>query len=456
MSAEARETDAANRRSGTPALPTSPAAGGSNARGAAAAGGIDAAKAARTPGIHPSDAAASGSGAAGSPSSGSDATGAASLPVGLQLLSPVQLGALRLPNRVVMAPMTRTRAGEGNVPTPLNATYYEQRASAGLIVTEATQVSPQGVGYPGTPGIHTDAQVEGWRRVTEAVHRRGGRIFLQLWHVGRISHPSVQPGGALPVAPSAIAPAGEVRTAAGPAPFVTPRALETEEIAGVVRQFADGARRAREAGFDGVEIHGANGYLIDQFLRSGSNTRTDGYGGSPAPRARFLLEVTAAVVEVWGPGRVGVRLSPTSGYNDMRDDDPLATFTHAAGALSAFPLAYLHVVETRPRPEQEETAPVPYVTPALRRAFGGPFIVNSGYDRDSAERAIASGEADAVSFATSYLANPDLPERFALGAPLNEPDRATFYGGGAQGYIDYPTLAEIVPAAAEAGAGAGQ
>jgi N-ethylmaleimide reductase len=455
MSVEARESDAANRRPGAPTLSTSPAAGGSDAAGGAAAGGNYAAKTAATLGNDAASSRSSANDAAGSPSGGNDSAGATSVPGGLRLLSPVQLGALRLPNRVVMAPMTRTRAGEGSVPTPLNATYYEQRASAGLIVTEATQVSPQGVGYPGTPGIHSDAQVEGWRRVTAAVHRRGGRIFLQLWHVGRISHPSVQPGGALPVAPSAIAPAGEVRTASSPVPFVTPRALETEEIAGVVRQFADGARRAREAGFDGVEIHGANGYLIDQFLRSGSNTRTDGYGGSPAHRARFLLEVTAAVVEVWGPGRVGVRLSPTSAYNDMRDDDPLATFTHAAGALSAFPLAYLHVVETRPRPEQEEKAPLPYVTPALRRAFGGPFIVNSGYDRDSAEQAIASGEADAVSFATSYLANPDLPERFAAGAPLNEPDRATFYGGGAQGYIDYPTLAEIVPAAAEAGAGAG-
>jgi N-ethylmaleimide reductase len=362
-------------------------------------------------------------------------------PSGLLLLTPVVLGALRLPNRVVMAPMTRIRAGEGGVPTALNATYYEQRASAGLIVTEATQVSPQGVGYPGTPGIHTAAQVEGWRGVTRAVHRRGGRIFLQLWHVGRISHPSIQPDGALPVAPSAIAPAGEVRTASGPVPFVTPRALETGEVADVVRQFADGARRAREAGFDGVEIHGANGYLIDQFLRSGSNTRTDRYGGSAGNRARFLLEVTAAVVEVWGRGRVGVRLSPTSAFNDMRDDDPEATFTHAASALAGFPLAYVHVVEARPRPEEEEQAPGPYVTPLLRRAFGGPLVVNSGYDRDSAELAIRGGEADAVSFATAYLANPDLPERFALAAPLNAPDRATFYGGGVQGYTDYPTMA---------------
>jgi N-ethylmaleimide reductase len=363
----------------------------------------------------------------------------------MQLFSPVRLGDLELPNRVLMAPMTRNRAAAGNVPTELNATYYEQRASAGLIITEATQVSPQGVGYPGTPGIHTDAQVAGWRLVTRAVHQRGGRIFLQLWHVGRISHPDLQPGGALPVAPSAIAPAGEAKTLAGAKPFVTPRALATDEIPDVVRQFADGARRARDVGFDGVEVHGANGYLIDQFLRSGSNTRTDRYGGTAANRARFLLEVVAVVREAWGGGgRVGVRLSPVSSFNDMRDDDPLATFSHAAAALGELGLAYLHVIEQRPiAPGQ------PFLTPALRRAFGGPVVINGGLDRDSAEAALRNGEGDAASFAVKFLANPDLPERLAAGAPLNPVDRATMYGGGAKGYTDYPAL-EGAPAGAVA------
>jgi len=363
----------------------------------------------------------------------------------LQLLSPVRLGDLELPNRVLMAPMTRNRAAAGNVPTEINATYYAQRASAGLIITEATQVSPQGVGYPGTPGIHTDDQVAGWRLVTRAVHQRGGRIFLQLWHVGRISHPDLQPDGATPVAASAIAPAGQAMTLAGPKPFVTPRALAASEIPGVVGQFAEGARRARDAGFDGVELHGANGYLIDQFLRSGSNTRTDGYGGSAANRARFLLEVVAAVSEAWGGGsRVGVRLSPVSAFNDMRDDDPLATFSHAAAALGERGLAYLHVVEQRPIAGGQL-----FVTPALRRAFRGPVVINGGLDRDSAEAALRHGEGDAAAFAVKFLANPDLPERFAAGAPLNAADRATMYGGGAKGYIDYPAL-DATPAGAVA------
>jgi len=354
----------------------------------------------------------------------------------LQLLSPVRLGDLELPNRVLMAPMTRQRAAAGNVPTDLNATYYAQRASAGLIVSEATQVSPQGVGYPGTPGIHDDAQVAGWRLVTQAVHAQGGRIFLQLWHVGRISHPDLQPDGALPVAPSAIAPAGEAMTPAGRKPFVTPRALAGDEIPGVVGQFAEGARRARDAGFDGVEIHGANGYLIDQFLRSGTNTRTDRYGGSTANRARFLLEVAAAVTQAWGGGgRVGVRLSPLSPFNDMKDDDPRATFSYAAAALGELGLAYLHVIEMRPL-----AAGQPYLTPALRHAFRGPLVINGGLDRDSAEAALRNGEGDAAAFAVKFLANPDLPERFAAGAPLNEADRTTMYGGGARGYVDYPFL----------------
>ena len=362
----------------------------------------------------------------------------------MTLFTPVRLGDLALPNRVLMAPMTRNRAAAGNVPTELNATYYEQRASAGLIVTEATQVSPQGVGYPGTPGIHSDDQVAGWRLVTRAVHQRGGRIFLQLWHVGRISHPDLQPDGALPVAPLAIAPAGQAMTLAGPQPFVTPRALALDEIPGVVGQYAAAARRARDAGFDGVEVHGANGYLIDQFLRSGTNTRTDLYGGSLANRARFLLEVTAAVRDAWGGGRVGVRLSPLSPFNDMRDDDPVATFTYAATALGELGLAYLHLVEMRPLADGQ-----PYLTPALRRAFRGPVVINGGLDRELAEAALVRGDGDAAAFATKFLANPDLPARLAADAPLNEPDRTTFYGGGAKGYVDYPAL-DAVPAAGTA------
>jgi N-ethylmaleimide reductase len=352
------------------------------------------------------------------------------------LFTPFQLGALALPNRVVMAPMTRNRAGPGNVPGGLAAEYYRQRASAGLIVTEATQVSPQGVGYPGTPGIHDDHQVAGWRRVTDAVHAAGGRIFLQLWHVGRISHPSLQPYGALPVAPSAIAAKGDAFTASGPQPFVTPRALETAEIPGIVAQFENGARHARGAGFDGVEIHGANGYLIDQFLRDGTNRRTDRYGGTLENRARFLLEVTEAVAGVWGAERVGVRLSPQSDFNDMHDSDPRATFGHAALALEPFGLAYLHIVE----PLGALPEGTPPLGPDLKEAFAGPLMVNGGYTRPLAEAALARGEADLVSFGASFLANPDLPLRLARNAPLNAPDLATFYGGTERGYTDYPAL----------------
>ena len=351
------------------------------------------------------------------------------------LLSPIQMGPYSLRNRMAMAPMTRNRAVEGEVPSELAVTYYAQRASAGLLITEATQVAPEGVGYPNTPGIHTDAQVEGWKRVTEAVHEKGGRIFLQLWHVGRISHPLLQPGGGLPVAPSAIAPAGSVRLASGPMPYVTPRALEIDEIPGVVAQFEEGARRALEAGFDGVEIHAANGYLIDQFLRDGANHRTDDYGGSVENRARFLLEVTEAVVKVWGGDRVGVRLSPLSGFNDMSDSDPATTFGYATAALNRFGLAYLHVIEPVGTPDG--------VAHLLRERFQGPFMLNGGYGLETGNAAIASGAADLVSFGVPFLSNPDLPERFAEGAPLNEPDRKTFYGGGAKGYVDYPTLPAV-------------
>ncbi|HEY9612346.1 MAG TPA: alkene reductase [Allocoleopsis sp.] len=354
----------------------------------------------------------------------------------INLLSPYKLGNLELPNRIVMAPLTRNRAGQGNVPGQLNATYYAQRASAGLLITEATQVSPQGQGYPGTPGIHSPEQVEGWKLVTDAVHQQGGRIFLQLWHVGRVSHPDLQPDGALPVAPSAIAPRGEAATYEGPKPFVTPRALKTSEIPEIVEQYRQGAENALQAGFDGVEIHGANGYLLDQFLRDGTNHRTDEYGGSIENRARLLLEVTEAVAGVWGAQRVGVRLSPSGTFNDMHDSNPLATFRYAAEALNRFGLAYLHIVEVNEADLRHGGTEVP--TQPLRDRFTRTLMVNGGYNSDRANAVLGKGEADLVSFGTLFLANPDLPKRFALNAPLNPPDPATFYGGGEKGYTDYP------------------
>jgi N-ethylmaleimide reductase len=362
----------------------------------------------------------------------------------VDLFTPLQLGPYRLGNRLVMAPMTRNRAGPGNVPTALNALYYAQRASAGLIITEASQVSPQGVGYPNTPGIHSPEQVEGWRRVTEAVHERGAHIFLQLWHVGRISHPSLQPDGALPVAPSAIRPAGHAYTYQGLQPFVTPRALATEEIPGLIEQFRAGAENARRAGFDGVEFHAANGYLIDQFLRDGTNRRTDRYGGSVENRARFLLELIEAVVSVWGPGRVGVRLSPASTFNDMQDSGPARLFGHVVERLNDYPLAYLHVIEVDENAtgtEFQDLRPR-FDFRRLRRLYKGSYIANGGFDRERTERALASGEADLIAFGRLFLANPDLPERWRRRAPLNTPDRATFYGGDERGYTDYPALGE--------------
>jgi N-ethylmaleimide reductase len=356
----------------------------------------------------------------------------------VDIFSPFRFGALDLPNRVVMAPMTRNRAGPGNVPTELNATYYAQRAGAGLIVSEATQVSPQGVGYPGTPGIHSAEQVAGWKLVTEAVHGAGGQIFLQLWHVGRISHPSLQPGGALPVAPSAIAPAGQAWTTNGMEVFVTPRALETSEIPGIVEDYRRGAAYARDAGFDGVELHGANGYLIDQFLRDSTNKRTDRYGGSASNRARFLIEVTQALIGEWGGERVGVRLSPTNPYNDIADSNPAATFSTAVGELNRLGIAYLHIVE--PGPGDPEAAGEMPDTRFFRNIWRGPLIANKGYDLERASAVLRDGAADLVSFAALYLANPDLAERFRRGGPFNPPDRKTFYGGAAKGYTDYPAL----------------
>ena len=359
------------------------------------------------------------------------------------LFDPMRLGLIRVDNRVVMAPMTRNRAtNPGYVPTPVMAEYYRQRAGAGLIVTEATQVSPQGVGYPDTPGIHSDEQVEGWRRVTDAVHHAGGKIVLQLWHVGRISHPSFQPGGALPVAPSPVAPRGQAYTPQGLQPFVTPRALETDEVVSIVEDFARGAANAKAAGFDGVEIHAANGYLPDQFLRDGTNQRTDRYGGSVENRAQFLLEVTGAAVDVWGPGRVGVRLSPSGTFNDMFDSDPHRTFGYAAEALDELGLAYLHVVapdaaDARHAPPGWRPVPIGFFRPLFR----GSIVGAGGFTLQGAQAALDAGEVDAVAFGKPFIANPDLVHRFRRGAPLTVGDSATFYGGGEKGYVDYPALA---------------
>lgn len=356
----------------------------------------------------------------------------------IDLFTPVSVGRHALPNRIVMAPLTRNRAGEGNIPRAMNAEYYAQRASAGLIISEASQVSPQGVGYPLTPGIHSQEQVAGWRLVTNAVYQRGGRIFLQLWHVGRISHPSLQPDGELPVAPSAIRPEGEAVTYQGLQPFVTPRALRSDELPGIVEQFRAGARNALAAGFDGVEIHAANGYLLDQFLRDGSNHRTDAYGGSRENRTRLLCEVTEAVADVWGSDRVGVRISPLNPFNSMHDSDPDQTFRAVAHRLEAFNLAYLHVVELASDGVHTSDQQVDWRS--LREAFGGLYMANGGYDRERANAALASGSADLISFGTLFLANPDLPERFASGADLNAPHPETFYGGDERGYLDYPFL----------------
>jgi len=354
------------------------------------------------------------------------------------LFSPYRLGDLTLPNRLVMSPMTRSRAVDGNVPNPLAATYYAQRADAGLIVTEATQVSPQGVGYIRTPGIHSPEQVAGWRQVTDAVHRAGGKIFAQLWHVGRISHPDFH-DGALPVAPSAIAADGEVFTARGKTKMVTPRALDVHELPGIVAQFQRGAENAQAAGFDGVELHGANGYLLDQFLRDGANRRTDTYGGSIRNRARFPLEVAEAVVAVWGPDRVGYKVSPNSAFNSMSDSDPIATYWYFADELSKLGLLYLHATEGVAGPMAPPAGTI-LAAPILRKRFAGALILNGGYDAYSGNAAIARGEADLIAFGAPFLANPDLPVRYAKQAPLNAPDQATFYAGEAKGYIDYPAL----------------
>ncbi|OIP74647.1 MAG: alkene reductase [Oscillatoriales cyanobacterium CG2_30_44_21] len=358
----------------------------------------------------------------------------------VSLLSPIKLGRYTIPNRVVMAPLTRNRAAAGNVPHTLNALYYAQRASAGLLITEASQVSPEGLGYPNTPGIYSAEQVAGWKLVTEAVHAKGGKIFLQLWHVGRISHPDLQPNGQLPVAPSAIAPEGESATYTGLKPFVTPRALELSEIPQIIEQYRLGAKNALEAGFDGVEIHSANGYLLDQFLQDNTNHRDDIYGGSVENRARLLLEVIEAVAEIWGGDRVGVRLSPSGTFNSMYDSNRAVTFGYAVKELNRFELAYLHLVA--PRVEGFGTAEDQAELGAdfFRPIYKGTIVTAGGYDLETGNAAIASGNADLVAFGRLYIANPDLVERFAANAPLNKPDRNTFYGGDEKGYTDYPTM----------------
>lgn len=355
------------------------------------------------------------------------------------LFSPVRIGAWDLPHRVVMAPLTRCRAGKGNVPRELNAEYYRQRSSAALIISEATQISPEGVGYANTPGMYNAEQVAGWRLVTDAVHKAGGRILCQLWHVGRISHPDFQPGGALPVSASAIAPPGKKHTPSGEKPYVAPRPLETEEVARVVADYAHAARLAQQAGFDGVEIHAANTYLIDQFLRTGTNRRTDRYGGSLANRARFAIEVTEAVVGVWSADRVGIRLSPQNQPGSgVMDDDPAETFGFVVERLNAFNLAYMHIVE----PLAHDTRfgiekPLQRITPLLRRISRAPLLANGGYDAARAEGAIGSGGAEAVSFGRPFISNPDLPERYRIGAAIAPSDPSTYYGGTELGYTDY-------------------
>jgi 2,4-dienoyl-CoA reductase-like NADH-dependent reductase (Old Yellow Enzyme family) len=354
-----------------------------------------------------------------------------------ELLEPIVIGDLHLPNRVIMSPLTRCRTGDRRVPDALTAEYYSQRAAAGLIVSEATSVTPMGVGYAGTPGIWSREQLEGWKIVTRAVHAAGGRILLQLWHVGRVSDPHFL-DGALPVAPSAIAAKGHVSILRPERPYVTPRSLESSEISGIVSAFREGAENAQAAGFDGVEIHGANGYLLDQFLQDSSNHRTDEYGGSVEHRARLMLEVADAAISVWGPGRVGMHLAPRCDVHSMGDSDPAATFGYVARELGRRRIAFLLARESLGERR---------IGPELKRAFGGSYIANEKFTKASAEQVLRAGEADAVAFGVLFIANPDLPRRFALGAPLNQPDPSTFYTHGPAGYTDYPFLEASVKSA---------
>ncbi|HEY2677046.1 MAG TPA: alkene reductase [Steroidobacteraceae bacterium] len=347
-----------------------------------------------------------------------------------RLFDPLKLGELTVPNRIFMAPLTRSRAGVERIPNRLMAQYYAQRAGAGLIMSEATVVSPMGIGYADTPGIWSQEQVEGWKLITHAVHEAGGRIFLQLWHVGRISDPLFL-HGALPVAPSAIAAKGHVSLLRPQKPYETPRALESTEIPSIVEAFRKGAQNAQIAGFDGVELHGANGYLLDQFLQNGSNARRDEYGGSVQNRARLMLQAVDAAISVWGPGRVGVHLAPRGDAHSMGDSDLPGTFEHVARELGARRVAFICA--------REYIGP-DRIGPRLKAAFGGVYVVNEKFDFESATHALEVGEADAVAFGKLFIANPDLPRRFELRAPFNEPKVPQFYFGGAEGYTDYPTL----------------
>ena len=354
----------------------------------------------------------------------------------IDLFSPVTLGSIELSNRMVMAPLTRNRSSMEGVPQDMNVTYYEQRATAGLIITEATPISPMGHGYPLLPGIYTDAQIVGWKKVTDAVHAKGGKIVIQLWHVGRISHPSLL-NGETPVAPSAVKPAGKAFTFNGLVDYVEPRALDASELPGIVADYVQASKNAMKAGFDGVEIHSANGYLLDQFLRDGSNKRSDIYGGSIENRARLLMEVTKAVVEAIGSDKVGLRLSPVNPFNDMKDSDPQAVFNYVTAQLNQFNLAYLHVVEGG---IHGGGVADPFDFDAMRKLCKSPYMANLSYDKARGNAAIANGHADAVAYGVPFMANPNLVERFRQDAPLNEADSTSFYGGTEKGYTDYPTL----------------
>ena len=364
------------------------------------------------------------------------------------LFEPVNLGGLRLRNRIVMAPLTRSRSAQpGDVPTAMNAEYYRQRAAAGLIIAEATQVSPQGKGYAFTPGIHSQAQIKGWRLVTDAVHEAGGCIFLQLWHVGRISRPELQPGGATPVAPSAIKPKGAmtfISADSGMVEILEPRALRADELPGVVEQYRKGAENARQAGFDGVEIHAANGYLLDQFLRSNSNRRTDEYGGSVENRLRFPMMVVEAVVDVWGGERTGIRVSPTGSFNDMSDEDPVATYAAFARRLDDAGVAFVEVVEDSFQGNLAQGRPEAVID-AIRDNFHRTYIGNGAYTAQEARSRLDEGRCELVSFGRPFISNPDLPERLRRGAALNAWDENSFYGGNEKGYTDYPTLESKSP-----------
>jgi N-ethylmaleimide reductase len=355
------------------------------------------------------------------------------------LFDTLQLGSLNLPNRVFMAPTTRNRANPDGVHSEMAVTYYAQRASAGLIITEATQISPMGKGYVNTPGIHSIEQVHAWRRIVDAVHAENGHIFLQLWHVGRISHSSLLPAGALPVAPSAIRAKSQTFIATGRAAVSEPVALTNVGIKETLADYRKAAENAKDAGFDGVEIHAANGYLIDQFLQTGTNHRTDEYGGPVENRIRFLLEVAHVVGEVWSPSRIGVRLSPRGTFNDMSDEDPQRTFKAAVEAMSPLKLGYLHVVEASPG----DAPPSPVFASLfaqMRSSWPGIYVANGGFDGPSGEEAIQSGRVDAIAYGRHFIANPDLPRRLQLRTDLNEPDIKSFYGGGAVGYTSYPAL----------------